>query len=739
MNKKSVVLLSAIFIILIAVITMQIANKRGISQEQPGGSDGRKALPTAEDLKKLPSDGGPEYNRLVFQKSPYLLQHAANPVDWYPWSEEAFEKARREDKPIFLSIGYSTCHWCHVMEHESFEDPEVARLMNQTFVSIKVDREERPDIDNIYMSVCQAMTGSGGWPLTIIMTPDKKPFFAGTYFPKTSRYQRIGLMDLIPRIADLWKNQRDKLLQSADQITAFLQKNSSYAPGDALNESVLNTAFHQLASRFDDTYGGFGSAPKFPSPHNFTFLLRYWHRTGDQQALNMVVKTMKAMRLGGIFDHVGFGFHRYSTDAHWLLPHFEKMLYDQAMLAMAYLETYQATKDEEFAETAREIFTYVLRDMTSPEGGFYSAEDADSEGEEGLFYLWTPEEIKEVLGKKDGDFFIKMFNVQPEGNFNDQATGQKTGRSILYLEKPLSEIAKEAGLTEQALRARWEKARKKLFAVRAKRIHPQKDDKILTDWNGLMIAALAKGTQALGDPQYAEAAKRAADFIWSQLRDDSGHLIKRYRQGQASLPAHVDDYAFVVWGLLELYEATFEVEYLQRAIRLNDIMLQTFWDEQNGGLFFSAKSLKDLIVRTKEIYDGAIPSGNSVAALNLLRLGRITANEKLEEKAAAISKAFSKQIQSAPVGNTQLMSALAFAFGPSYEVVIAGKSKSSDTQTMLSALTQPFIPNKVVIFRPSDQDTPAIVQLAPFTENQLSLNGKATAYVCKNYACNAPT
>ncbi|RMF69150.1 MAG: thioredoxin domain-containing protein [Calditrichaeota bacterium] len=703
------------------------------------GADGRRRLPTPEELKKLPPDGGPNYNRLVFEKSPYLLQHASNPVDWYPWGEEAFARAQAEDKPIFLSIGYSTCHWCHVMEHESFEDPEVARLMNETFVCIKVDREERPDIDQIYMSVCQAMTGSGGWPLTIIMTPDRRPFFAGTYFPKVSRQNRIGLLDLIPKVHELWSTQRDKLLESAERVVEFLEQNASQPPGTELNDKLLNTAFHQLASRFDPRNGGFGSAPKFPSPHNFTFLLRYWHRTGDAQALHMVEQTLQKMRLGGIFDHVGFGFHRYSTDAVWLLPHFEKMLYDQAMLAMAYVETYLATGKEEYARTAREIFTYVLRDMTSPEGGFYSAEDADSEGEEGLFYLWTPQELRDVLGKSEGDFVIRLFNVEEGGNFREQATGQKTGRSILYLKKPFSELAKDFGTTEAELRERWEKDRQKLFAVREKRVHPQKDDKVLTDWNGLMIAALAKGAAALDEPRYAEAASRAARFVLTRLRKPDGRLLKRYRDGEAALPAHAEDYAFTVWGLLELYETTLDIGFLKDAIALNKVMLDHFWDKKNGGFFFTADDTEGLLVRTKEIYDGAIPSANSVAALNLLRIGRITADPSLEEKAIAIGKAFSAQVENAPIGYTQLMSALAFLSGPSYEIVIAGAPNAPDTQKMLDALHHHYFPNKVLLFRPTDESRPEIVKLAKFTEYQTAMDGKATAYVCQNYACNAPT
>jgi len=678
-------------------------------------------------------------NRLIHEKSPYLLQHAYNPVDWYPWGEEAFEKARREDKPIFLSIGYSTCHWCHVMEHESFEDPEVAQLMNETFVSIKVDREERPDIDNIYMTVCQMLTGSGGWPLTILMTPDKKPFFAGTYFPKESRFGRIGMLDLAPRIQEIWTTRRDEVLNSANQIISALQQTAESTQGEELGLPILKAAYEQIARRFDRSYGGFGNAPKFPTPHNFLFLLRYWKRTGDGAALEMVEKTLQAMRRGGIYDHVGFGFHRYSTDREWLLPHFEKMLYDQAMLAMAYTEAYQATGKEDYAQTAREIFTYVLRDMAAPTGGFYSAEDADSEGVEGKFYVWTLDEIRQVLDKEEADLVIRVFHIQRGGNFTEEATGRSTGANILHLKTPLSEVASDLKMAREDLQRRLEGARQKLFAVRERRVHPGKDDKILTDWNGLMIAALAKGAQALDEPEYAEAARRAADFILKTMRTPDGRLLHRYREGQAALSAHVDDYAFLIWGLLELYEATFEVRDLQMALNLNEDLLKHFWDERGGGFYFTADDSEELLVRPKESYDGAVPSGNSVAMLNLLRLGRITARPELEEKAARIGRAFSAGIQQAPVAHTLLLMAVDFAIGPSYEVVIVGNPQAEDTRAMLKTLRAQFIPNKVVLLRPGDQEMPEITRLAEFTKNQMSLNGKATAYVCLNYQCQLPT
>ncbi len=671
-------------------------------------------------------------NRLIGEKSPYLLQHAHNPVDWYPWGKEAFEKAKKESKPIFLSIGYSTCHWCHVMEHESFSDEEVAAIMNQYFVSIKVDREERPDIDNIYMSVCQAMTGGGGWPLTIIMTPEQKPFFAGTYFPKQGKWGRPGLMDTLKRIAESWENDRDGILESSERIVQAVQSRSDARGGGELTGKVLEKGYSQLGSRFDKIYGGFGSAPKFPSPHNLSFLLRWWKRSGDGMALAMVEKTLDSMDGGGIHDHVGYGFHRYSTDRTWLVPHFEKMLYDQAMLAIAHVETYQAGGKERYAEVAQKIFTYVLRDMTSPAGGFYSAEDADSEGEEGKFYVWTPKEIKGVLGEKTGDIFCRFYGVTRRGNFEG-------GRSILHIGTPVDEFARRIKMDPAELRNVLEESIVKLFAEREKRIHPLKDDKILTDWNGLMIVALAKGAQALNRPEYARAAARAADFILEELRRPDGRLVHRFRDGEAALPGYVDDYAFLVWGLIELYEATFEVRYLQEALALNNEMLQLFWDEKDGGLFFTGQGNEELISRSKKIYDGAIPSGNSVAASNLLRLGRMTANRDLKKKAEQLMSAFSGEVSGLPMAHSQFLSALDFAIGPSKEIVIAGEQDEEDTRNMLRAVSEQFLPRKVLIFHPGGGEGEKIESIAEFVKQQRTIDGKATAYVCENYTCKLPT
>jgi uncharacterized protein YyaL (SSP411 family) len=625
------------------------------------------------------------------------------------------------------------------MAHESFEDPEVANLMNETFVSVKVDREERPDIDKVYMTVCQMMTGSGGWPLTVIMTPDKEPFFAATYIPRETRFGRVGMLAIIPRIKELWSTRQAEVLNSAAQITASLQDTALEAPGEGLNEPILHLTYEHLAEHFDEHHGGFGSAPKFPTPHNILFLLGYWKRTRNEKALEMVERTLKAMRHGGIYDHVGFGFHRYSTDSRWLVPHFEKMLYDQALLAMAYTEAYQATGKEEYAQTPKEIFTYVLRDMTSPEGGFYSAEDADSEAEEGKFYLLTNDEIKKVLSAEEAYLAVKVFNISEDGNFVDEVAGRKSRRNILHLTKSIDELASDLSMSAPDLRAQIEGIRQKLFAYRQKRIHAHKDDKILTDWNGLMIAALAKGAQVFDEPKYASAASNTAEFILKSVRTLEGRLLHRYRDGEAALTAHADDYAFLIYGMLELYEATFEVNYLKTALELNEYLIRHFWDHNSGGFYFTADDSESLLVRQKEIYDGAIPSGNSVAMLNLLRLGRIIAKHDYEEKAAKIGQAFYRSVSQLPSAYTQLMAAVDFAIGPSYEVVIAGGSQANDTRQMLDAIRGLFMPNRIVILRPTDQKSPAIDDIAGFTRDHSSIDGKATAYVCLDYNCQLPT
>jgi uncharacterized protein YyaL (SSP411 family) len=675
-------------------------------------------------------------NRLQYEKSPYLLQHADNPVDWYPWGEEAFGRAEEEDKPIFLSIGYSTCHWCHVMEHESFEDPDVALLMNEHFINIKVDREERPDIDELYMTVAQLLTGRGGWPLTILMSPDQKPFFASTYIPKESRYGRPGMMELIPRIAEVWNTRREEINSSSESILQALQRVSqSRSAGNLLDESILKRSYEGLSERFDEQYGGFGSAPKFPSPHNFLFLLRYWLRSGEERALKIVETTLTEMRRGGIFDQVGYGFHRYSTDAHWRVPHFEKMLYDQALLALAYTETYQATGKDFYADTAKEILTYVLRDMTTPEGGFASAEDADSEGEEGKFYTWSYEELASVLRTAELRELEQLYAVRAGGNYQEEATGEQTGMNILYMDRNNDRPPQD----QDTLPEMSDSTRAKLFQRRQGRIRPLKDDKILTSWNGLMIAALARAGGVFEEASYVEAAESAAEFILARLRTEDGGLLHRYRGGEAAILGYATDYAYLIWGLIELYESTFKSSYLRQAGELMEKFIEDFWDESGGGgFFFTADSSETLLVRQRNDSDGALPSAGSVALLDLLKLGRMTQNTDYEDKANALIGTVSQLVESSPLAFTFLLSALDFQIGPSTEVVIAGHSRASDTREMAGILRKEFAPNKVVLFRPAEQEQPEIVDLAPFIRFQGSIDGRATAYVCRDYACELP-
>jgi uncharacterized protein YyaL (SSP411 family) len=680
-----------------------------------------------------------EPNRLIREKSPYLLQHAHNPVDWYAWGDEAFERARVEDKPIFLSIGYATCHWCHVMERESFEDDNVARLMNDGFVSIKVDREERPDIDNVYMSVCHSMTGSGGWPLTIIMTPERKPFFAATYIPKRARFGRAGMVELLPQVLQVWREKRSDALRLADRIAESLAELSKRAPGSEIGPASLETAYRHLSESFDAQFGGFGGAPKFPTPDRLRFLLRHWKRTGESEALAMVEQMLQAMRRGGVYDQVGFGFHRYSTDDRWLVPHFEKMLYDQALLAMAYLEAFQATGKQEYASTAREIFTYVLRDMTSPEGGFYSAEDADSEGVEGKFYVWTEHELRGVLSPPEADFAVSVFNVQPDGNFLDEASHAKTGSNILHLTSGRADVAGYRGISTEEFVKALSDVREKLLASREQRVRPLRDDKVLTDWNGLMIAALAKGARVLDEPAYGQAASRAAGFILGRMRDDEGRLLHRYREGESAIPGLLDDYAFFTWGLLELYEATFDVSHLREALDLTDLLLTHFRDREGGAFYLSPDYGETLLVRAKEAHDGAVPSGNSVAMMNLLRLGRMTGRSELEEHAAGIATAFSGLAARSPSAFTALLAAVAFVEGPSYEIVVVGEQGTPDTDAMLGAIGRKFLPNAVVLFRQAGREGDELPDLAPFVRDLGSIDGKATAYVCRGQQCDLPT
>lgn len=663
-------------------------------------------------------------NKLADEKSPYLLQHKENPVDWYPWGEEAFAKARAENKPVFLSIGYATCHWCHVMAHESFEDDGIADLLNEAFINVKVDREERPDIDSTYMTVCQMLTGQGGWPLTIVMTPEKEPFFAGTYIPKEARFSRIGLRQLIPGIKGMWIHEPGKIKKAVDGIKDGFGRAQSYESGDFPGTEAIDYAAEQLAMRFDTQFGGFGSAPKFPSPHNVMFLLRQWHHTGEQRFLDAVTETLTAMRLGGIWDHIGFGFHRYSTDQKWLLPHFEKMLYDQALLMMAYTETWQATQNPLFKQTVYEIAEYVSRDLTGSENNFFSAEDADSEGEEGKFYVWKTSEVDALLNETEAAFFKSAFNIHEDGNFEDEATKVLIAQNIPHLKS-------EANEADGKL---WTSIRKKIFSNREKRIRPLLDDKTLTDWNALMIAALAKAGAAFSDTEFLSKAEKAYEFVEQKLIIDD-QLYHRYKEEDTAISAFADDYAFMIWASLELYEATFKTGYLAKALELNEQFITTFWDEDNGGVYFSVNDEDQPLGRQKQIYDGAIPSANSVAMLNLVRLGKITGNTELEEKANALGKFFSSDLIRSGSSTTMSMMALQFLYHSPKEIVIAeGKE---DIKPFKDLIHQKFVPSKVLLVRPFKEDA-ELYSISGFLKHQTPVDDNTTVYICKNYSCDKP-
>lgn len=670
-------------------------------------------------------------NALVHEKSPYLLQHAHNPVNWRAWNDETFQLAQEQDKPVFLSIGYSTCHWCHVMEHESFEDEGIAALLNEHFIAVKVDREERPDVDAVYMAVCQAMTGHGGWPLSVFLTPSKKPFYVGTYFPKENRFNRPGFRYVLEQIAAKWREDRSSIENAGSSILTSMHERAEETFSAPLADGIFDAAFSRYSQAFDDEYGGFGGRPKFPSPHNLLFLLRYYRRTGNTNALTMVERTLSQMHKGGLFDHIGYGFHRYSTDNRWLLPHFEKMLYDQAMLCMAYTEAYQLTGKSVYRQTTEEILTYVLRDMTSPDGGFYSAEDADSEGVEGKFYVWTIAELQQLLGEEEGTLFAKVYRFEEDGNFAEEATGHKTGENIPHLSMSIDEYAEMNALNAEELHRQMSQMRQQLFEVRERRVHPAKDDKILADWNGLMIAALAKAGRALGKKEYTAAARRSFDFVLTSMRDGE-QLLHRWRDGEAAVPAFLDDYAFLAWGALELYETTFEATLLGQARQLCDDALRLFGDE-TGGFRQSSAGHEQLIVPVKEAYDGAIPSGNSVMASVLARLGKLFGNTDYLNRAHLTVQTFGRQLTSYPMGFAQMLIALDFLVLPTQEIVVAGTDTTA--QSMLDILAEHYLPFAVVVHNDGSDE---LLQLVDFVQYQQPVDGQATVYICENYTCSAP-
>jgi hypothetical protein len=663
-------------------------------------------------------------NHLRASRSPYLKQHSENPVDWYPWQDEAFKKAEKEDKPIFLSIGYSTCHWCHVMAHESFEDAVVAERLNDVFVSIKVDREERPDIDAVYMKAAMLATGKGGWPLSIFMTPSGEPFFAATYIPKTSRYGMIGLIDLIERIEHLWKHSREELLSSSREIVSALRKQD---PGStsSLKPTILAKAFHDFKGRFDTEFGGFGGAPKFPSPHQSLFLLRYYSKTKDPEALDMVSRTLKSILSGGINDHIGGGFHRYSTDSKWLVPHFEKMLYDQAMHVLVYSEAYRATDDESFRNAVERTVEYVRRDMTSREGLFFSAEDADSEGEEGKFYLWSHKQIISILGKEEGKRFADQFNIAKSGNYHDEVTGRRSGRNIPHL---------KMGSIPGQFKNHLELLRRE----REKRVKPSRDEKILTDWNAMMISALARAGASLGNDVCIDMAEEAIKALRSNLREN-GKWFHSFIENERAVPAMLDDIAFLSLAYFDLYEATFKIEYLRYGIDMVEILVRDFLDDENGGFFQTSSHGEVLISREKEGYDGAIPSGNSAAAWALVRAARMTGRSRLEEIAEKVFSFFSKDIERAPAGFAMMLSAYLHGVGPSKEIVISGDKDDKETEKMIEAVRTSFYPSKVVLLKERGPKGLELEEIAPFSADNEPLEGKTTAYVCEGWNCDIPT
>ena len=679
------------------------------------------------------SDMPKHTNRLGNETSPYLLQHAHNPVDWYPWGEEALARAKAEDKPILLSIGYSACHWCHVMERESFENEEIAAIMNRHFVNVKVDREERPDLDEIYMNAVQIMTRQGGWPMTMFLTPDLQPFYGGTYFPPDDRYGRPGFANVLQAVAAAYSDRRGDVAKQAAQIVEHLTQLSSVSDhGHDLTGDLLDGAFRHFRSTFDSHYGGFGNAPKFPPSMGLPFLLRYWQRTGNSDALEMAELTLEKMARGGMYDQLGGGFHRYSTDAVWLVPHFEKMLYDNAQLVVAYLEAYQATKKPFYSEIAAETLDYVLREMyDADKGGFYSAQDADSEGVEGKFFVWSLDEVDRILGRENAEVFCEFYDITGSGNFE--------GENIPHIQTPLDVFANKLRVDEAELEEILRKGKQELFEVREGRIKPGLDDKILTSWNGVMIRGMAFGFQLLNDPRYLDAAERSADFILTELSQSDGLLLRTYRAGKSHLNAYLEDYSYLSAGLIALYEASFNPRWLKEAARLAEVMIEQFWDTSSSGFFFTGKAHESLIVQSKSAYDSATPSGTAMAVHSLLRLAKHLDRADFHDKAVQALSLYYHQMENAPSGSGQLLCELEFLLSTPKEIAVVGETNADDTMAILREIHGRFLPNKIVAMLDPYDAQPSADASLPLTAGKTQIDGKATVYVCENYACQTPT
>ena len=671
-------------------------------------------------------------NRLIHESSPYLRQHAYNPVDWYPWGEEAFQAAREQDKPVFLSVGYSACHWCHVMEHESFENDAIAALLNENFINIKVDREERPDVDQIYMSAVQIMNRSGGWPMSVFLAPDLRPFFGGTYWPPENRWGKPGFPFILQRVNEAWREKREHVLRGAEELTdAVRQLAAAEVERTELQPGLLEQAQKELIEHADRRYGGFGAAPKFPHAMDLRLLLRCWQRFGNPDSLAIVQLTLDRMSHGGVYDHLGGGFHRYSTDERWLAPHFEKMLYDNALLVPAYLEGWQATGHDDYLRVVRETLDYVLREMTQPGGGFYSTQDADTEGQEGKFFVWFDAEIETILDERDAYIFNYCYDVTPPGNWE--------GRNILNRVKSHHDAARILSLSEDELQQILDRCKAKLYEARLRRVNPGRDEKILVSWNGMMLSAMAQAAQVLGEPRYATAAAETADFLLAKLRNAEGEVWHCYKDGVARISGFLDDYACLIDGLVDVYQATFEPRYLDAGLGLADKMLLLFQDREVGGFFYTPTNHEELIARNKETYDGSTPSGNSMAATALLRLGRICGRTDLEEIGAATLAFLSGNLARSPMGGGQALLALDFFLGPTREIVVVDGDQLAEADTLLRSLHRRFLPNKLVLRRSSDQDDamlPTAVQ--PLLAGKQPQGGQATIYICEHGACGLP-